>query len=49
MTSGSDGLSLDVMVANSFCLLQARTLPERVGVEKEWLLFIDVLEFRTKS
>ena len=33
-----------VMAAISICLLRARTLPER-GVEKEGLLFIDVLEF----
>ena len=33
-----------VMTAISFCLLRARALPER-GVEKEGLLFNDVLEF----
>ena len=32
------------MAAISFCLLRARALPER-GVEKEGLLFNDVLEF----
>ena len=37
-------LKVYVMAAISFCLLRARALPER-GVEKEGLLFNDVLEF----